>query len=89
MFIRWLPAANDNVWFSCTTCTKAPLAWYLSDGALHNVRNWFIAYLARVGNALEKTPGMEIGSREPVNEMLKAAAECSICRPKVFGQFPQ
>ncbi|KAF7369606.1 BTB domain-containing protein [Mycena venus] len=87
--MRWVAAPNDHVWFSCRTCTEAPLAWYLSDNALHNVRIWFNAFLERVGGILVEAPDIDIENHALVYDALKTAAQCSICRAKVFEQFPQ
>ncbi|KAF8153487.1 hypothetical protein K438DRAFT_1987623 [Mycena galopus ATCC 62051] len=86
--MRWIPTVNDYVWFSCNNCGQGPLAWYLTDDVIKNVRVWFNAYLTRVGDIVAQTPGMDIDSHESLYEALKTAAECSNCCTKVFAQFP-
>ncbi|KAJ6552586.1 hypothetical protein DFH09DRAFT_1167076 [Mycena vulgaris] len=86
--LRWIPAPNDYVWFSCTTCTQAELAWFLSDGVAHTVRIWFINYLKTLGAVLAETPGIEIVHHESIYAALTTAAQCSVCRAKTSEQLP-
>jgi hypothetical protein len=44
--IRWIKAPPQQVWFKCTSCSTNPAyLWYLSDGELWPVRDWFLSYM--------------------------------------------
>jgi hypothetical protein len=87
--IRWVPAQNNLIWFTCTSCAQAPLAWYLSDNTPYIVRIWFHAWLESIPGILAEAPAADIENHVSVYDALKTAAPCSICRAKAFEQFPQ
>ncbi|KAJ7758966.1 hypothetical protein DFH07DRAFT_1060290 [Mycena maculata] len=86
--LRWLQP-NDDVWFTCGTCARADAAWYLADGGLHTVRIWFNRYLARLGDVLGETPGIDIVRHKTMSDALMRASKCTTCCEKVFDQLPE
>ncbi|KAJ7463493.1 hypothetical protein B0H11DRAFT_1922938 [Mycena galericulata] len=87
--LRWVPAPNTYVWFSCGTCEGAKLAWYLSDSAVHAVRIWFNDYLKALGTVLAETPGIDIHDHKTMFDALAVASKCTTCREKAFEQLPR
>ncbi|KAK6981117.1 BTB domain-containing protein [Favolaschia claudopus] len=85
--LNWTPVPNEYVWFSCTSCELAPLAWYLSDGVAHNVRVWFNTYLNDIGSALMQTPALDLCMHDSIRNAYKSASKCTTCRGKVFDQL--
>ncbi|KAJ7655589.1 hypothetical protein DFH06DRAFT_480162 [Mycena polygramma] len=86
--LRWVPAPNEFVWFSCTACAGAPLNWYLNDGVLYPVRIWFNQYLEALGGVLAQTPGIDLRQHKTMLDALAVASKCTVCRQKVFDQLP-
>ncbi|KAJ7618357.1 hypothetical protein DFH06DRAFT_1342633 [Mycena polygramma] len=86
--LRWIPAQNEFVWFTCTSCVGETLNWYLSDGVGHPVRKWFIEYVKALGDVLVQTPGIDPRQHKTMLDALAAASKCTFCRGKVFDQLP-
>ncbi|KAJ7911889.1 hypothetical protein B0H13DRAFT_2327867 [Mycena leptocephala] len=55
--IRWIKASPQQVWFKCTSCSTNPAyLWYLSDGELWPVRDWFLSYMKAAERCLKFAP---------------------------------
>ncbi|KAJ7142775.1 hypothetical protein C8R44DRAFT_658320 [Mycena epipterygia] len=87
--LRWVPAPNDFIWFSCTSCAGHSLNWYLLDGLAYPARSWFIDYLKAVGELVMESPGADLRLHRTIYDALQNATKCSTCRGKIFNQFPQ
>ncbi|KAJ7629049.1 hypothetical protein FB45DRAFT_919856 [Roridomyces roridus] len=84
------PPELDHIPASCCgLCEGAKLAWYIADGSLHSVRQWFNDYLTELSSVLSETPGVDVSRDKTMFAALAAASKCAVCREKVFEQLPR
>ncbi|KAK7036381.1 BTB domain-containing protein [Favolaschia claudopus] len=87
---RWITAPPQDVWFTCKNaeCSTNPdWMWYLSDGQLWLVRDWFLAYMKAVRDVLEARPSARVDDPQLMVEAMKQMVKCSNCRQNGFEQL--
>ncbi|KAF7354339.1 BTB domain-containing protein [Mycena venus] len=88
--IRWITAPPQDVWFTCKSescSTNRNYAWYLSDGALWDVRDWFLDYMKAARKAMKVRPLATFDDPELMRGAVKKMATCATCRENGFEQL--
>ncbi|KAJ6527946.1 hypothetical protein DFH09DRAFT_1045597 [Mycena vulgaris] len=86
--LRWIVASpTDTVWFSCRSCSTQTYRWYLSDGELWSIRDWFLLYMKAARKMLKVQPLARLDDPKLMHGAVKAMASCPTCRAEGFEQL--
>ncbi|KAJ7175246.1 hypothetical protein C8R43DRAFT_914463 [Mycena crocata] len=87
--LRWITAPPAQTWFTCTAsaCAVRTYKWYLSDGELWSIRDWFLAYTKAAKKAVKARPLVRLDDPELMDAAVKGMLACSVCRKKGFQEL--